>query len=66
MAVRRRVGEAEEWRFCTSSVVWAIKRRRKGMGSRAANTKCWLEHLAVVVKFYPLGCDAEIQVLPKG
>jgi hypothetical protein len=30
------------------------------VGSHAANTKCWLEHLEAVVNFSPLGCDAEI------
>ena len=30
------------------------------MGSHAANTKWWLEHLEAVVKLSPLGCDAEI------
>ena len=30
------------------------------MGSHAANRKWWLKHLETVVKFCPLGCDAEI------
>jgi hypothetical protein len=30
------------------------------VGSHAANTKWWLEHLEAVVKLSPLGCDAEI------
>jgi hypothetical protein len=30
------------------------------VGSHAANTKWWLEHLEAVVKFCPLSCDSEI------
>jgi hypothetical protein len=41
-------------------VLLGPQKKKNVVGSHAANTKWWLEHLEAVIKFCPLGCDAEI------